>query len=513
MVRNPVTSPLFFYLIWFVAGLLLCGLLTMRVLDQGYMADIGIDRWRTALVAAADASAFRELFAVSFPPLALSADLLVGLLPGTAGVPLPLLVNVLAGATAAALWAGLLQGAGYGRLPAGLIALALLAQPPLQQVVASGSGGILGVLAFSLLVPAAIRMRHSGDVNAMAMVGVALALMMFSAASGVYMMLALLPFMVVLAPSGMVSRSPLGVLLVLLFPGCFTLAGYLYINWIFGGSAFAFAAGVDAVIRGAAANIGAHPWLLGWGHTVPGSLLAGAVMALLSLPLLPVALGRVMDRQARFTLLMLALAVLAAIAIGSLTRYLDHPSRLLVYLLPLGVVALVAAGPARLPVSLALLLALVSLAGGWLVQGYEPAPVADNWRQAMAGQNVAQMQTLDDAAFGRLLRNTGDIALDADASGMLVPGRGEADGLVLTSTDRLKADMVVGHISTEYVALQDPGSPRGERDRISQAFSTLWRDGPVGGTLVASRGAWRLWRMPDQSKAVRNGESRGGQGP
>lgn len=511
-VRHPA-STLSFYLLWFVAGLLLCGLLTMRVLDNGYLADIGIDRWRTALVAASDASAFRELFAISFPPLALSTDLLAGLLPGTAGVPLPLLVNVLVGAAMAALWAGLLQGAGYGRLPAGLLALALLAQPSLQQAIAGGSGGPLGVLAFSLLVPAAIRMRHSGDVNAMALVGVALALMLFSSASGAYLVLALLPFMVVLAPPGLISRSPVGVLLVLLFPGCFTLLGYLYVNWIFGGSALAFAAGVDAVIRGAAANMGAHPWLLGGGHTLPGSLLVGALMALLGLPLLPAALGRVVDRQARFTLLMLALAVLAAIAIGSLTRYLDHPSRLLAYLVPLGVMALVAARPARLSAPVALLLALISLGGCWLVQGYQPAPVATAWRLALAGQPVAEAQTMDDAAFGRLLRDTHDIALDADVSGMLVPARGGADGLVLTSTDRLKADMIAGYISTAYVALQDPASPRGMRDRISRAFPTLWRDGPAGGTLVITQGNWRLWRMPDQSQAGRNGESGRGQVP
>ncbi len=510
--RHPITTPPL-YLTWFVAGLLLCGLLTMRVLDHGYMADIGIDRWRTALVAAADASAFRELFAISFPPLALSADLLAGLLPGTAGVPLPVLVNVVVGAATLALWGGVLYGAGYGRLYAGLIALVLLAQPCLQQAIAGGDGRPLGVMAFSLLVPAAIRMRHSGDVNAMALVGVALALMLFSAASGAYLVLALLPFLVVLAPSGLISRSAVGVLLVLLFPGCFTLAGYLYVNWIFGGSALAFAAGVDAVIRGAAANIGAHPWLLGWGHSLSGSLLAGLLMSLLGLPLLPLALARVMDRQARFTLGMLALAVLMSIVIGSLTHYLDHPSRLLAYLSPLCVVSLAAARPGRLSPPVALLLALVSLAGGWVVQGYQPAPVAVAWREALAGENVAEPQTSDDAVFGRLLRNIDDIALDADVSGMLVPGRGGAVGLVLTSSDRLKADMISGHLSTAYVAVQDPASPRGMRDRISRAFPTLWRDGPVGGILAASHGTWRLWRMPDQSQADGNGESMRGPVP
>jgi hypothetical protein len=68
---------------WFVAGLLLSGFSSIWVLQHGFMADIGIDRWRTALVAVSDATAFRELFAITFPPLPLSADLITGLLPGT----------------------------------------------------------------------------------------------------------------------------------------------------------------------------------------------------------------------------------------------------------------------------------------------------------------------------------------------------------------------------------------------------------------------------------------------
>jgi len=503
-VHHPsATLPLL--LGWFVAGLLFSGLLSLWALRHGFMADIGIDRWRTALVAASDATAFRELFAITFPPLTLSADLIAGLLPGAAGVPLPLLVNVLAGGILAALWARLLHRAGYGRLFAGLLALAFLAQPSVQQAIAGGSGGPLALLAFTLLVPAAIRMRHSGDVNAMAMVGVTLALLLFAAASGAYLVLALLPFLVVLSPPGLISRSAGGVLLVLLFPSLFMLAGYLYVNWIFGGSALAFAAGVDSVIRGAAANLGAQPWLLGWGHSLPGSLLAGAVMAVVGLPLLPVALWRVADRQAAFTLLMLALAVLAAIVIGSLTRYLDHPGRMLAYLVPLCVVGLSAARPSRLRGGVALAVALASLIGGWLVQGYQPAPAAAAWRLAMAGENVASPLTQDDAAFGLLLRDYQDVALDADRSGMVVPARGDASGLVLTSTDRLKADILSGYLSTHYVAVQDPGSPRGLRDRIGRAFPTLWRDGPSGGMLVASRGPWRLWRMPDNMKAGRGG--------
>ncbi|WP_114393814.1 hypothetical protein [Oleisolibacter albus] len=484
--------------LWFALGLLLCAGQVQWVLQAGYVTDTAADRWRTALLAASDASAFRDLFAITFPPLPLMADLLLGLLPGTGGVPLPVLVNVLAGAGLAAAWAGQIASGGYGRAVSGLAALLLLAHPALQQAIAAGDGTPLALLALTLMIPALIRVRRAGDVNAMALVGSALALMLFSAPSGAYLVLALLPALVALAPPSLMVRSVLGVLLVLLFPVLFTLGGYLYTNWIFGGSALAFAASVDAAIRGAAADLGRYPWLMLWSHDRPAGLAAVGLMLLGSVPLLPVAVARIHDRHARWTVLLLAASVLAAILIASVSRYLDHPGQMLPYLLPVLAMGAAAARPARLPASVLLLLLTLGLRGGWTAQDYAAAPAGAAWQAAMRGSVVAESAAAQDNAFGKLLRGYQDVAIDATVSGLVVPARGTAEGLLLTSTDRLKADLLAGALSSRYVAVQDPDTPRGLRDRIGRALAGVWRDGPPGATLVAAIGPWRLWRLPDR---------------
>ncbi|WP_029015187.1 hypothetical protein [Niveispirillum irakense] len=487
--------------LWFAAGLLLCGAQVLWTLQAGFLTPVATDRWRTALVALSDAAAFRELFAVTFPPLLLSADMIVALLPGTGSVPVPLLVNVLVGGALAAAWASMLADGGYGRLTAGLAALLLVAHPTLQQAIAAGEGVPLAVLAMTLLTPAALRVRQGGEVNAMAVMGAALALILFSAASGAYLVLAMLPFLVALSPPVLVARSSGGVLLVLLFPVAFTLAGYLYTNWIFGGSVTAFAQGVDSAIRGASGNLGAYPWLMGWGRGAGGAFLAGSLMILVACPLLPFILWRVRNRQARLSLALLAGSVLAAIIIASLTHYLDHPGRLLPYLLPVAIVGAAAMRPGLLPSPLLLLLATLGLGGGWLSQSIAPSPNMTAWHRALSGQDVSSVAAQEDAAFGVLLRGLDDVAMDADMSGLVVPARGGAEGLVLTSTDRLKADILTRRLSTRYIALQDPQSPRGQRDRISRALPDLWRDGPPGGRLVAMRGPWRLWEQTERVDA------------
>lgn len=480
--------------LWFMLGLLLSGALVLRVLEAGFITPIVADRWRVALAAIADAAAFRELFAITFPPLLMSADLLAALLPATGWLPLPLLVNIIAGGALCAAWAKLFRQAGYGPATAGLAALLLLAQPPLQQAIASGQGIPLGVLGMTMLAPAAIRMRETGEVNAIAIVGAALALMLFSAVSGAYMVLALLPFLVLLTPQQLLARSPVGVLLVLLFPLLFALAGYLYINWVFGGSPLAFAQLANAGIRGAAVNLGAYPWLTGWGGGILTGAVAGAGMMILSCPLLVWTLLRSVGPGA-LVLRMLAGAVLTAIIIASQAQFLGHPAWLLPYLLPIALIAVARRRPGRLSTAGLLLLLLLGMPGGWLVQGLAAPAQLTDWVRALHGERVSTAAMEQDAQFGLTLRDHDDIAIDADASGLVIPARGGAYGLVMPSSDRLKADLLRGLLSTRYVAVQDPGSLRGRQDRIGLAMPHLWRDGPPGGRLVVSVGPWRLWEQ------------------
>ncbi|WP_445682530.1 hypothetical protein [Radicibacter daui] len=478
----------------FLGGLLVCGLLTLRVLDHGYISEALAARWTSALMVTSDAAAFRDLVAVNFPPLPLWFDMILAGLPATGGLPLPALASVLIAAILAGLWSRQLAAAGYGAVLSFLLALLFLAQPMLQQRLAEGSGLPFGLVAMSLMAPAASRVRRYGNVTALSVVGGGVAIIFFSDPAGIYLLLALLPFLVALAPPAFLARAPGAVLLVILFPVGIGLLGYLYSNWLFGASPFAFAHQQGTVLKGAADNAAMVPWLTGWGHTTPGAALAAALMALIALPVIPPALLRAYYPSGRYVGILLVVAVLVAVLLATATLFLAHPAQLLAYLVPVAVFALCEAGPRRLQGGLALLLALIGLAGGWLMQGFEAPAETNAWRSAIEGTAVDSDALDHDLAFGTELRRYDDVALDAASAGMVLPSRLDASGIALPNMERIKADLLFGALSTRYVAVQEPASERGRLDRIGRAIPDLWRHGPPGGTLVVEEGPWRLWR-------------------
>lgn len=472
----------------------LIGAIASLALAAGLLAPDLADRWTRALLATADVGAFRDLTGTAYPILPLVIDMGFALVPGLGGMPPPLLVNVLALTLAAGLWVRMLMAGGHrwgwALMTAGLMA----AGPALSLSVATGGMAPLGLLPFTIAVSAALRLQRRGEVNAMISLGVSLALLAVTDAAGAYLVLAAIPFIALMLPPGMVARSASGSMLVVLFPVMFTGLAMFYVNWVFGGSPLAFAAGVDAAIKGSAARIGDSVWLLGPGGSIMTALAAGSVLMLASAPLLPVGL-LLADAGARKVLALLSAMVLVAVGLTSATWFLGDPGRVLTYLMPVAVLAASVSGPHRLRGLWMAALALVGLAGGWAAQGIAGDAGTDAWRRAMIGTAPPGNTGLYDIALGRYLRALEDVAIDGLTAGAVVPARGTADGLVLPSNDRLKADLITGQLRSTYVALRDPASSAGTRDRLSQALPDLWQNGMAGAVLIYDRGGWRVWRL------------------
>ncbi|MFV3075278.1 hypothetical protein [Niveispirillum fermenti] len=474
----------------------LVGLLAAWPLAAGWLSPDLADRWTRALLATADVGAFRDLTGTAYPLLPLAADMLLALLPGLGGMPPPLLVNVLAVTLAAGLWVRMMAAGGHGFAWAVITAGLLLLQPALALSVAGGGPAVPGLLFFTIVVSSALRLHRAGEVNAMIGLGVALAGLAVTDAAGAYMVLAAIPFLALLLPPRMVATSASGSLLVVLFPLLFAALALFYVNWVFGGSPLAFAAGVDAAIRGAAGDIGGSRWLMGPGAGFGGALTAGAALLLLSGPLLlaGIVLG---DAGARRVLVLLAALLLVAIVLASATRFLGDPGRVLAYLPPVCALAAAIAGRQRLPGAAVAVLALAGLLGGWWGQGWSGDAQSAGWRAALHGPVPQPDERAGQVALGRFLRPLDDVAIDGLTAGAAVPARGTARGLVLPSNDRLKADLITGRLRSAHLALRDPSSPAGARDRIAQARPGLWLDAGPGARLLYDRDGWRVWRLAD----------------
>ncbi|MFV3129647.1 hypothetical protein [Niveispirillum sp. KHB5.9] len=492
--RGARTIPGWLFPVSLALLLPLIGLLAAWPMEQGWLGPAMADRWTRALLATTDVGAFRDLTGTAYPVLPLAFDMVVALFPGLDGVPAPLVVNVLMLSIAASLWVRMLVAGGQ-RFVVSLITAGLLAcAPSLALTVAAGGPAPLGVLAFTTAVSSCLRLQRLGEVNAMISLGVALAFLALADAAGAYLVLAAVPFIALMLPARMVATSASGSLLVVMFPLIFALLALFYANWVFGGSPLAFAAGVDVAIHGSAAYVGESSWLIGPGGAIGTAILVGAGSMLANAPLLPVGLW-FGDAGARRVLGLLAGLLLTGLVLMSATWFLGDPGRLLAYLAPVSVLAAAVTGR-RLHGLLLVLLAGLGVVAGWWVQGQVGDTDTAAWRQAVQGAGDVQGDGPAELAVGRFLRGLDDVAIDGLTAGAVLPGRGSADGLVLPSNDRLKADLIVRQLRTRHVALRNPDSPAGARDRIAQALPDLWQDAGTGAVLIYDQGDWRVWRLP-----------------
>jgi len=488
------------------ATLAVAGLSMRRTLEAGLLAPDAVDRWRVALVAAADPQTFRAAFATAQPLLTYHLDGIAAWL-APAAAPAPLLVDALALALVAGTWAGWLRRAGHPTVVAALAAVLLAANPVLLALAATGAAAPLMVLIVSWLARAALRLPGEGFVNAAALAGGALALLLLADPLGGWILLAAVPLAALLAPRRMLAASAAGTMLAVLFPPLFALLAGLHLNWVFHDDPLRLVRGPEAALFGAVPDLAGAPWLLGPGGTPAGAAAGILAAALLAAPLLPVAAlaARGASREVR-PALAVAAVLLAAGLTGATALQLAHPAEAAALLVPVAVCAAAAAGRARLGAGMLLLGAVAGLAGGWAALGRGPSPALDGWRDAVRGGAVAIVDP-EEAAVGRVLRGLDGVAIDPAASGAVIPVRGGAEGLVLPSSATLAADLVAGRPTTPYLAVQDPATPLGARDRVGIALPGLWADGAPGYRLAASWTRWRLYArdgVPDPA---------GGSGP
>jgi hypothetical protein len=74
-----------------------------------------------------------------------------------------------------------------------------------------------------------------------------------------------------------------------------------------------------------------------------------------------------------------------------------------------------------------------------------------------------------------------------------VLGRGTARGLIGPQGEGFALAPLFRRIDTAFVAVPDPHSPSGIRDRLNEAFPLLYRDGASGYRLAYRNKTWRLY--------------------
>jgi hypothetical protein len=425
-------------------------------------------QWGEAALAADGSVAFSR-FVTAFPPLPYLASTAAQAVGGSTALPGPLLAAALAGGGLAAAWFAGFRRTGIGASGAAAAALALAAHPFTLAIVAAGPGPVMAAGAAWWLGLGMIGLRGTGAVGACVGAAMALCLLPFTEQAGLLLAAAAPLALLVAAPPTLISRGALGLLLLLVFPLLFGLAGFAHVAATHGGAALSFLEGVRPDPLAATPPPTPH---------LAALLLAGLPM----LAALPLLYWRSLPlRQVGAALLLLALAapILGALAGSPLAApALAAPA------LGLGAAALLLLF--RRPATARI--AAVLLPAGFLAAGAAVALDLDRWREPPAP--VAETRALAAAIAGRR-----GVLVDLAAVPEVAALRGGGAGLIQPEDDAFRLQAMSGRLSAPVVAVRDPmrGPGPWRADRVHAAFPRLHAEGAPGYRLIREIGPWRLY--------------------
>jgi len=453
----------------------------------GLVSDDAVMLWAGAITAG-DGKMSIDRIVAAYPTLPFLVTALFAAITPFA-TPAPLVVAAGLAGLLAGHWLLSFLEAGLPLAFAGLATLLLIFHPTLLHAAIGGSAEMFLAIFVYLFGTALYDLRARSGVPEVMKTGLALLGLAFSHPMGAAVAFSATPFLIYAVQPVLVARSALNVVLVLVFPTAFAVAAFVYVSWVFPGSGWSFFAAPAeslSVWLAGMSNVGLKSW----------PILTGAVATAIALgvgaPLVPVAIGWIMQRRPLVAPAMVFFAAIIAATVVSIgTGFFGDPA-------PLAIAApiLAAIVIARVPVVRERLMIVVPLlAVGW-IGGLSAIAIADpRSMDQVVGlfESHGDRETLDAIALGGATIGRSGVLVDTFNAPAVVLGRGNARGLFIPSDETFSLATMFSRIDTPFVAVPDPRTITGTQDRLNRAFPQLFADGPPGYRLAYQNESWRLF--------------------
>ncbi len=433
-------------------------------------------------------STFAE-FVTRFPTLPSIANLVAIWLMPNAPLPQPLLVSAGLGAlTVVGLGWGY-RKAGFDRWLAVLMAGLFAINPLLLRLMAEGSA-MWPVAGGALFAAGLLRLRHGVVVTNALVIAMAMFLLIPSDKVGIVLVISALPFLVLACPPSILSISPVGAYMALLFPSLFLVLSLVYVSQVFQGDALAF---VSDIMRDWSINP----------ITVPsvaeridptGGLVAGLIAVCLIAPIMP---AMILIGWQNVALRMANLALLGTALVSVVLSLFAFP--LMEPVVALGpVLGFAAAATSWIPrwrrrQSIALVLSLLTPIGSAISLELLGRPETARWTRAALGEPAGPSQIDPMIALGaRLVGQTG-VMLDPEAIPEAIAARRTSAGLILPRDAEFRRTFMTRTLNAPAVVVMHPDKWL-RPDRIGRNFPTLFGTGVEGYQLVHDGTDYRIFR-------------------
>jgi membrane protein XagC len=437
-----------------------------------------------------DAAGFRlEYLGFEYPQATTYLGALLAALPGVHAEAVPYVIDLVAvSLLGASAWRDI--GQRHGPAWASLLVLLLFAHPYLWWAATSGQQQGLGLFLLYRLLRVFGDVAGKPEPMTYMRLGGWLCALLFVDERGMFVVLALAPWLILVAPREVLQRSPLAFYLVTYIPVVFAGLGWIYLNWLFLRDGFAFLSDPGSSFRGAFSASAYLPWLEEAGgrfwYPAGVTLLAG----LMTVPVL-VFSPLVARMRGQFDGIAAAGMVVTAAALATYWRFAAQPADFILLLLPVGIVVMRAvARPMLAGVALA---ALLGIGGGWMTLAYRASPSVTEWITALARPVTPAFE--EERTLGQwLAREPMPTLIDDRAAFAVIAGYGNADEFILPFSQRFKLALLSPARTPPQIVVADPRSEAGSRDTVSLRFPGLWEHGRPDYFLVHEQGPYRVWR-------------------
>ncbi|EAU54619.1 hypothetical protein [Mariprofundus ferrooxydans] len=477
-------------------ALAMCGV-TIWLLSNDFQLAAATQRWAMVTGALGASDVLLENLSFLQPHFPLYVLVPFYFIPGLDTGAAPYLVALLAATFLLFMWDRHLKEVEISGFRHALLAILIVSHPAFLWAATSGGHLMLSMIAFYMLYRSAQHVITEHDIHSYISLAVVFLIFFFVDSSAIFIFVALLPLLVVIAPIRTVMVSPVGLYLIVGTPFAFAVGTWAYMNWIFEGDPLFFITNADSAFMGGMLHIQDFPWLQQYGGQFFMPLIAATGYMLVAYPVSVYLLLDTMDNSYRFRAsFVLLLHPLIAIAIATSQYYLMHPFEIL-GLLSAGVMAELTfiKMQSRREFVLLVIFMFISSVGGWWLFSQAGNPEMKHWMQALQGDTHQDSSNDADLALGLWLKHNRQQTMlyDRDAY-EVIAARGDAKGLVLSFSNEYKSNIRERIPNVAQIAVPDPTTVRGRRDKLNIRYPNLYDFGMKGFSIVYDHLGWRVYR-------------------
>lgn len=388
------------------------------------------------------------------------------------------------------------ERSGWSRTSAFAFTLCFATNPLLLWAASSGGNAALYLLLYYLVCRTVLELQRSNGTLSYMTLGVLVAVLAVVDPRGLYLAVALMPFLPLIVHPKVLQETTAGTLLIVFAPLLLLLLAWVYLVSIY--TTYPVSHLVSSVLHGmtvADHRIGDSGWLFRFGGGLLSPLAMAGLILITGFPACVWVLGRLARRnrpQLGAAVLTILLLPVVAAAVATLGQLLRHP----LHLLFLELAALMAVITdremrPRHPERLAVLL----LAGNMLIlpwMNWLSDPDLSGWWRGVIGQSPAA----EDVRLREMARWTNrldDLMIDDRLGYPLIAHRGTVRGLIVPSSAQFQKAITSGELAVSWVAVPNPRAQGGTRDQINFRFPRLYDYGMPGYQLAYDDGVWRIY--------------------